>query len=101
MHVSLSARACVCESGTWVKAPGGCSPAHDGGDGAHHRPHPGVDDAEPLQGGVAAGVQEDVQGPQEPREGVDGQREQGHARHAAGQGEGDGVQRADGVRLFI
>lgn len=59
---------------TWLQTAGGGGPAHDGRDGAHHRPHPGVADAEPLERRVAASVEEDVEGPQKARQGVNGQR---------------------------
>lgn len=97
-ELSSKHQSCYPESGTWLQAPCGGGPAHDGWDGAHHRPHPGVGDAQPLERRVAAGVQEDVEGAQEARQRVDGQRQQGHAGDAAGQGEGDGVEGAGAGR---
>lgn len=81
---------------TWLQAARGGGPAHEWRDGAHHGAQPGVADAQPLHGGVAAGVEEDVERPQQAGQGIDRQRQQSHARDAAGQGEGDGVEWAGG-----
>lgn len=83
---------------TWLQTARGGRPAHDGRDGAHHRAHPGVADAEPLEWRVATSVEEDVEGAQKARQGIDCQREQGHTRNSAGHGKGHGVEGADARR---
>lgn len=59
---------------TWLQTACSGGPAHDGRDGAHHRPHPGVGDAEPLERRVTTSVEEDGEGTQKARQGVNGQR---------------------------
>lgn len=77
---------------TRLQATGGGRPAHDWRYGAHQRPHPGVGDAVPLERGVAAGVEEDVEAPQEARQRVYRQREQSHSGNSARQRKGHGVE---------
>lgn len=62
---------------TWIERASGCRPAHHRWDGAHHRAHPGVGDAEALQRSVAARVQEDVQSTQKAGQRIDTQGQQG------------------------
>lgn len=83
---------------TWIQRPRGGCPAHDGRYGTHHRPHPGVGDAEPLERCITTSVEEDVEGAQEARQGIHRQREQGDARNSTGQGKRHGVEGADARR---
>lgn len=91
-HVHYTTRISQLVSRTCVQTPCGGRPAHDRRYGAHHRPHPRVGDAEPLERRVAAGVEEDVEGTQEACYGVHRQREQGHPGDSTGQSEGHGVE---------
>jgi len=85
-------------SRTWLQTTGGSRPAHDGRYGAHHGPHPGVGDAVPLERSVATGVQEDVEGAQEARQGVHRRREQSDSGNSTGQSKGHGMEGTGGDR---
>ena len=82
------------ETLTSIQAACGRGPAHDGGDGPHDRPHPRVGDADPLERGVAAGVQENVEEAQGTREWVNTPGQQGDSGNRTACGEGHGEQRA-------
>ena len=58
------------------------------GDGPHDRPHPCVGDADPLEWGVAAGVQENVEEAQGARERVHAPGQQGNSGNRTACGEG-------------
>lgn len=73
---------------TSIQAAGRCSPAHDRGDGPNDGPDPRVGDADPLQRGVATGVQENVEDPQGPREGVHPPGQERNSGNSTASGEG-------------
>ena len=83
------------ETLTSIQAACGRGPAHDGGDGPHDRPHPRVGDADPLERGVAAGVQENVEEAQGAREQVHAPGQQGNSGNHTACSEGQGEQWAD------
>lgn len=79
---------------TSVQAASGRGPAHDRRDGPDDSSNPRVGDAEPLQRGVTAGIQEDVEGPQGACERVHPPGQQGNSWNSAASGEGHRQQRA-------
>lgn len=52
------------ETLTSIEAAGSCCPAHDRRDGPNNCSDPRVGNADPLQRGITAGIQENVEDPQ-------------------------------------
>lgn len=84
----------MCETLTSIEAASSCRPAHDRWDGPDDSSDPRVGNADPLQRGVAAGVQEDVEEPQGSCEWVHPPGQKGNSWNSTASGKGHGKQRA-------